>query len=273
MVENYDEDVKMYYREELLTKKEESAQDASLDMSYAGWEIDIPNIAAMPNEEYAMARRHGLGGSDASIVLGVNPYKTIQELIEEKARDTLTEEEKAVGDKVAVRKGRDLEPLIIQKFEKAFGMKTWKPIDMYVCKQFPYLKMNFDGVTGEPGAYIPAEIKVVTARGERHYNPSKAIYIEGEGLKPLPENVSQHNISIQSKAAHYGIPPYYYTQLQQEIMASGAPYGYLSTLYDKDWILRTYFAWRDDAVIQDIIVQGYKTWEAVVALNPDRELQ
>jgi hypothetical protein len=55
-------------------------------------------------------------------------------------------------------------------------------------------------------------------------------------------------------------------------MASGAPYGYLSTLYDRDWVLRTYFAWRDDAVIQDIIVQGYKTWEAVVALNPDREL-
>ena len=272
MQENYDEDVKRYYREELLTKKEESAQSASLDMSYAGWEIDVPNIAAMPNEEYAMARRYGLGGSDSSIVLGVNPYKTIQELIDEKARDTLTEEEKAVGELTAVRKGRDLEPLIIQKFEQAFGLKTWKPIDMYVCKEFPYLKMNFDGVTGKPGAYIPAEIKVVTAKGERHYNPSRAIYIEGEGMRPLPENVSQNNISIQSKAAHYGIPPYYYTQLQQEIMASGAPYGYLSTLYDRDWILRTYFAWRDDAVIQDIIVQGYKAWEAVVALNPEREL-
>ena len=269
---NYDE-VKAHYREELLTKKESAAQEASLDMSYAGWEIDVPNIAALENEDYAKARRHGLGGSDASIVLGVNPYKNVQELIQEKARDELTAEEKAVGDKVAVRKGRDLEPLIIQKFEKAFGVKAWKPIDMYKCTQFPYLKMNFDGIIGEPGAYIPAEIKVVTAKGERHYNPSKAIYIEGEGVRPLPENVSTHNISIQSKAAHYGIPPYYYTQLQQEIMASGAQYGYLSTLYDRDWILRTYFAWRDDAVIQDIILQGFKTWEAVVKLNPDRAIQ
>lgn len=271
MEESYAE-VKAYYREELLTKKESAAQEASLDMSYAGWEIDIANISALENEEYAKARRHGLGGSDASIVLGVNPYKTLKELIEEKARDELTEEEKAVGEKTAVRKGRDLEPLIIQKFEKAFGLKTWKPIDMYVCKEFPYLKMNFDGITGGPGAYIPAEIKVVTARGERHYNPTKAIYTEGQGFQPLPIDVSKNNISIQSKAAHYGIPPYYYTQLQQEIMASGATYGYLSTLYDKDWILRTYFAWRDDRVIQDIIVQGYKTWEAVVKLNPDRAL-
>ena len=67
-----DEDVRAYYREELLTKKEESAQSASLDMSYAGWEIDIPNIAAMSNEEYAMARRHGLGGSDGSLASSVD---------------------------------------------------------------------------------------------------------------------------------------------------------------------------------------------------------
>jgi predicted phage-related endonuclease len=272
MLVDYEEEVKMHYREELLTKKEQSAQDASLDMSYAGWVIDVPNIAAMENEEYAKARRYGFGGSDASILLGVNPYKTIQELIQEKARDELTAEEKAVGEKVAVKKGRDLEPLIIKKFEEAFGLKTWKPIDMYKCLEFPYLKMNFDGVTGEPGAYIPAEIKVITAKGERHYNPTKAIYTEGKGMQPYPENVSQHNISIQTKAAHYGIPPYYYTQLQQEIMASGAPYGYLSALYDKDWIMRTYFVWRDDNVIKDIILQGHKRWQEVVALNPERAI-
>lgn len=272
MTETYEDEIRAHYREEMLTKKEQSKQDASLDMSYAGWVIDVPNIAAMENDDYAKARRHGFGGSDASILLGVNPYKTIQELIQEKARDELTAEEKAVGEKSAVKKGRDLEPLIIQKFEQAFGMKTWKPIDMYKCVEFPYLKMNFDGITGEPGAYIPAEIKVVTARGERHYNPSKAIYDERIGMQPYPENVSQSNMSIQNKAAHYGIPPYYYTQLQQEIMASGAPYGYLSTLYEKDWILRTYFAWRDDNVIKDIILQGYKHWQTVVELNPERAI-
>lgn len=264
--------VKLEYKEEPLTKREASKQDASLDMSYAGWSVYVPNIDKLPNEEYALKRRNGFGGSDSSIILGVNPYKTKDELIKEKARDYLTSEEIAVGDKVAVRKGRDLEPLIIQKFEQAFGKKTYKPVDMYVCDKFPYLKMNFDGVSGEPGAYYPAEIKVVTATGERHYNPSKAIYVEGLGMRALPKNVSKDNISIQSKAAHYGIPPYYYTQLQQEIMACGAEYGYLSALYDKNWHMYTYFAWRDDAVINAIITEGYKNWQQVVALNPAREV-
>lgn len=264
--------VQIEYKEEPLTKREASMQDASLDMSYAGWSIYVPNIDTLPNEEYAIKRRNGLGGSDASVVLGVNPYKTRAELIQEKARDYLTEEEKAIGEKVPVRKGRDLEPLIIQKFEQAFGKKTFKPVDMYVCDKFPYLKMNFDGVTGEPNAYVPAEIKVVTATGERHYNPSKAIYAEGLGMRALPEDVSKNNLSIQSKAAHYGIPPYYYTQLQQEIMACNAPYGYLSALYDKNWRMYTYFAWRDDAVINAIITEGYKVWQQVVDLNPAREL-
>lgn len=265
-----DDVIRQGYKEELLTNREMSMQDATLDMSYAGWDVDVKNIAALPNEEYAAKRRYGLGGSDSSIVLGVNPYKSRDELIKEKARDFLTAEEKAVGDKVAVRKGRDLEPLVIQKFEQAIGLKTYKPVDMYVCREFPYLKMNFDGIVGEPGKYIPAEIKIVTANGERHYNPSKCIYSEGTGMRSLPENISDRNISIQAKAAHYGIPPYYYTQLQQEIMASGAPYGYLSALYDKSWNMFTFFAWRDESVIKDIIVEGYKVWTQVTALNPSR---
>ena len=96
----------------------------ALDLSGLPIEIDIENIddvIAESNEEFAMLRRNGLGGSDSSSVLGVNPYTSRAQLIEQKARTTLTEEEKEVGEKVAVRKGRDLEPLIIQKTEKYFG--------------------------------------------------------------------------------------------------------------------------------------------------------
>lgn len=267
-----DQDAALEYKEELLSPKESKAQEANLDMSYAGWSVDTPNIDELPNDEFAIARRRGFGGSDSSVLLGVNPYSTIEELIDQKSRDTLTEEEKAVGEKVAVRKGRDLEPLIISKFQKYFGLHTVKPKDMYRCDKFPHLTMNFDGITGEPDGYIPVEIKVVTARGERHYNPSNAIFIEGQGLRPLPADVTGKNISIQAKAAHYGIPPYYYTQLQQEIAASGAAYGYLNTLYDRDWLMRTYFVHRDQTTINAIITEGYKAWQRVVAKNPARKL-
>lgn len=272
MAYDTDEDIKLEYQENLLTPKQTAAQEANLNMSYAGWSVDIANIDELPNDQFAIARRKGFGGSDSSILLGVNPYTTLEELIDQKSRDTLTEEEKAIGDKVAVRKGRDLEPLIISKFQKFFGLHTVKPKDMYRCDKFPYLTMNFDGITGVAGAYIPVEIKVVTARGERHYNPRNAIFIEGQGTFEYPEDITQRNLSIQSKAAHYGIPTYYYTQLQQEIAASGASYGYLNTLYDKDWTMHTYFVHRDQTTINAIITQGFKAWQKVVEKNPARKL-
>lgn len=265
-------DDELNYKEELLSQKESLAQEASLDMSYAGWKVAVANIAALENEEYAIKRREGLGGSDASVVLGVNPYKTVDDLVQEKARDTLTAEEKAIGNKTAVRKGRDLEPLIIKKWGDYFNMPIYKPVDMYYCEEFPYLRMNFDGITGKANAYIPVEIKVVTAAGQRHYNISKAIFDDATMLmKPIPEDITQTNNSIAFKAAHYGVPPYYYTQIQQEMMASGAPYGYIATLHDTSWTFYTYFIHRDIKVQNAIITEGWKTWNKVCEINPARK--
>ena len=49
---------------------------------------------------------------------------------------------------------------------------------MYVFKDYPYLKMNFDGVNIENERPFPVEIKVATFYGQKHYDPSKAIFSE-----------------------------------------------------------------------------------------------
>ena len=74
-----------------------------LDLSELDIEIDIANIDKYPNEQYALLRKNGLGTSDSSIVLGVNPYTSKNDLIAEKCRNYLTEEELEVGTKSAVR--------------------------------------------------------------------------------------------------------------------------------------------------------------------------
>lgn len=246
---------------------EEKPERVTLDLTNTPLEVYHSNMASLNNEEFALIRRNGFGGSDSGILLGVNPYTTLAELIAQKASKTLSEEEKQVGQQTAVMKGNDLEPLIVDKFERTFQMKTIKPTDMYEFKEWPYLKMNFDGVTGSPKQYIPVEIKVVTKRGEHNYDPMKVIFVEREGFKRLPENYALTNNSVLTKAAGYGIPPYYYTQLQQEMMALNAPFGYLCSLWESSWTVYVYFIHKDQAVWNALKIEGFKAWEQVLKLK------
>lgn len=238
-----------------------------LDLTNTPLAVYHTDMELLSKEEFALIRRNGFGGSDSSILLGVNPYTSLQELVLQKASTTLSEEELETGNQVAVLKGNDLEPLIIDKFEQIMQMKTVKPTDMYVFKDWEFLKMNFDGVTGTAAQYIPVEIKVVTKKGEKHYDPFKAFYVEREGFSSLPDNYTLANNSIETKATQYGIPAYYYTQLQDEMMALNAPFGYLCTLWEATWTVHIYLIHKDETTWNAIKVQGFKAWEMVTALK------
>ena len=184
-----------------------------LDLSELDIEVDIANIDQYPNEQYALLRKNGLGTSDSSIILGVNPYTSKNDLIAEKCRNYLTEEELEVGTKSAVRKGRELEPLIIHKHSQVMGRRIIKPTDMYRHKSYPFIKFNFDGVIdklyNEDGTYqyIPDEIKVVTIYGMKHYQPKKATFSEFTGWELLPPHYEKEDVGIEQKAAMDGTPP------------------------------------------------------------------
>ena len=245
-----------------------------LDLSELDIEVDIANIDQYPNEQYALLRKNGLGTSDSSIVLGVNPYTSKNDLIAEKCRNYLTEEELEVGTKSAVRKGRELEPLIIHKHSQVMGRRIIKPTDMYRHKDYPFIKFNFDGVIdklyNEDGTYqyIPDEIKVVTIYGMKHYQPKKATFSEFAGWELLPPHYEKEDVGIEQKAAMYGIPPYYYTQLQQQIFGLNAPYGFLTVMFEKDWQIHSWFVWRDQKVINQLIMEDAKTWNIIENKRP-----
>ena len=238
-----------------------------LDLKNTPLEISIRDVEKLDAKGFTLARRGGFGGSDSGSLLGVNPFMKLSELIAQKASSTLSEEELAVSNQIAVIKGNDLEPLIIDKFQSIFNMQTVKPTDMYAFKEWPYLKMDFDGVTGTPDQYIPVEIKVVTKRGERHYNPDCCLYIEGIGYQQAPQHFELANNSIETKAAEFGIPPYYYTQLQQEMMALNAPFGFLCTLWESEWTVHVWVIYKDETVWNALKIEGFKAWQQVEMLK------
>ena len=223
-------------------------------------EVAIENIAALDPDEYALARRKSFGASDSSIILNVNLYHGMEDLIRTKKSTKITEEEREISKKDAVRKGRDLEPLILQKFKALHqgNPDILKPENMYRIKDFPYLTINFDGVIEESGLLIPVEAKFITTYGDKYYNRAVAFERETGTCELSTKNAVWSDITerIKSKALSVGIPPYYYTQVQQQILGLDAPYGYLVALHDKGWELCIYRVPRDEDVINRLIIDS-----------------
>ena len=213
-------------------------------------ETAVANIQSLSHEEYALARKNYFGASDSSILCGVNLYKQMSALIEEKNTKELTKEEIEVSEKPIVRKGYDLEPLILDYAEKELSNPVWKPKDMFAFKNVDGLSVNYDGVCDIDGRLIPVEAKLVSKFGEKYYNKTiTTLEARDVDMSVEGDSLEQH---ITKKALRFGIPAYYYTQVQQEIAGLDAPYGYLTARFDESWTQKTYLIKRDDYVINGI---------------------
>ena len=213
--------------------------------------VKIEHIDQVSEEEYAMLRKESFGGSDSSILCGVNLYKTLNQLIKEKNCKYITDEEKEVGNKAIVRKGKDLEPIILDNAAQELGIEINKPTAMFEFKEEPILTLNYDGVAEENQVLIPIEAKLVSKYGEKYYNKDKTLEENKEvDMKIEGDSLEAH---IKRKALRIGIPAYYYTQVQQEIMGLNAPYGYLAVLFDDSWTFKLYLVKADNYVQNKII--------------------
>ena len=213
--------------------------------------VKVEHIDQVSEEEYAMLRKESFGGSDSSILCGVNLYKTLNQLIKEKNCKYITDEEKEVGNKAIVRKGKDLEPIILDKAAQELGIEISKPTAMFEFKEEPILTLNYDGVAEENQVLIPIEAKLVSKYGEKYYNKDKTLEENKEvDMKIEGDSLEAH---IKRKALRIGIPAYYYTQVQQEIMGLNAPYGYLAVLFDDSWTFKLYLVKADNYVQNKII--------------------
>lgn len=235
-------------------------------LSYLEDNLDIvTDVTKLTNEEYGLIRKDSLGASDSSVVLGVNLYKNKDQLITEKRNKTITEEEKEIGKKPAVKKGKDLEPFVLDKFVKATNIPIVKPPFMYKHKEYTCLTTNFDGV-GVENSIIPIEAKIVTKYGEKYYKKQLPLNKEMV-VETKTSDVVEH---IKYWADKCGIPPYYYTQVQQQILFLDSkdyktPYGYLACIFDDSWDFVYFFVPRDEFVISHIISDGTKLWEKIAS--------
>lgn len=106
----------------------------------------IAKTSDMDRREWLEARTKGIGGSDASVVLGLNKYKTPFELWLEKTGQVVPQE--IQND--AAYFGTLLEDLVAKEFEKRSGKKVRKRNAMFQHPKHEFLIANIDRfVVGE----------------------------------------------------------------------------------------------------------------------------
>ena len=181
----------------------------------------------MPREQWLRLRKRGIGGSDAGVILGVSPYRSVLELYEDKISNELTDE----PETEATYWGNLMEPIVREEFAKRSGLKVHVVPYLLQNKEYTFMQANLDGMVHDPvyGKCI-FEAKTSSAYKKEEWDR--------------------------------GIPDTYYAQLQHYMAVTGWNGAYIAALIGgNEFIYR--FVPRDDQYIEDLIVKEEVFWEHV----------
>ena len=107
--------------------------------------IILASIENMPFDEWIDWRKKGIGGSDASVVCGINRWKSPVELWMEKTNQLPYQE---AGE--AAYWGTQLESLVRSEFTKRTGIEVIPVNQLLQSEDYPYMLANLDGVCQHP---------------------------------------------------------------------------------------------------------------------------
>lgn len=95
----------------------------------------------MSRDEWVKARMDTIGGSDASAVMGLNPYKSPYSLWAEKTGKVIPED---ISKKESVRLGVELEDYVARRFTEETGKKVRRETSIIKNSQYPFAHANVD---------------------------------------------------------------------------------------------------------------------------------
>lgn len=177
-------------------------------------------------------RQTYLGGSDASAILGLSPWKSRLQLWAEK-----TGLVKDTKESDAMEWGTRLESVIIDKFRDNHPELYVLSGEIYTHPDFPYIVGHTDGETKDAcsGERAILEIKTANAYSGREWEAS--------------------------------VPTYYLCQLQHYMAVTGWSKCYVAVLIGgQDY--REFIVLRDDAFIDKMIAEEIKFWNEVQTGTP-----
>ncbi|MCD7883128.1 MAG: YqaJ viral recombinase family protein [Lachnospiraceae bacterium] len=113
----------------------------------------------MPREDWLRWRTRGIGGSDVSVIAGINPFKSAHQLWLEKTGQTEPEE----TDSEYTHFGTVLEPVVRKEFMERTGIKVRQKHMLLQSDEYPFMFANLDGVINDNGEKAIFEAKTASA--------------------------------------------------------------------------------------------------------------
>ena len=181
----------------------------------------------LSHADWLRYRTMGIGGSDVSMIAGINPYKSAYQLWLEKTGQT----EPAESENEYTHFGTVLEPVIRREFMERTGLKVRQKHMLLQSEEHPFMLANLDGVVKANGEMCIFEAKTASAY-------------------KLDEWQS-------------GIPPEYMLQVQHYMAVTDTSKAYIAALIGGNHFLYKLIE-RDNEIISKIIAMEKYFWEVNV---------
>lgn len=190
--------------------------------------IDTNNLSY---EQWLEYRKTGIGGSDASVVCGINKYRSPVELWLEKTGQLPYQE---AGE--AAYWGTQLEPVVRSEFTKRTGIEVKLVKQLLQSEEHPFMQANLDGICEHPdyGTCI-FEAKTASAYKSNEWENS--------------------------------IPAEYMLQIQHYMSVTGYKGTFIAVLIGGNTFKWKYIE-RDDEIIEMLIHLEADFWEHIVNNTP-----
>lgn len=182
----------------------------------------------LSREEWLKYRLQGIGGSDVSVIAGINPFRSVYQLWLEKTKQTEPEQ----TDSEFAHFGRILEPIVRKEFMQRTGKKVRQKHMLLQSEEYPFMLADLDGTIREPNG----ELSLFEAKTASAY---------------------------QQQTWEEEVPAPYLLQVQHYMAVTGAKRTYLAALVGGNHFY-SHVVEREEEMIEKIIAMEKYFWETYV---------
>lgn len=187
----------------------------------------VVNTKNLSRAEWLSYRTKGIGGSDVSIIAGINPFKSVHQLWLEKTGQIDIEE----TDSEYTHFGTILEPIVRKEFTERTGIKVRQKHMLLQSEEYPFMYADLDGTINQDGETCIFEAKTASA--------------------------------FKQEVWEDGIPAPYILQVQHYMAVTGAKKTYIAALVGGNRFFWHEIG-RDEEMIGKLISMEKYFWETYV---------